>query len=317
MLIAGPNLTIDRTLSIEEMRPGEVLRFRSAEITPGGKGVNVARVARCLKAQATVIGFVPGQTGRAVAHLLAEDGIDLCEVRVGGEVRSTAVIIEDSGRVTVFNEPGPAITSSDWAAYEMAVEGHLSGDRTLICTGSTPPGAPADAYARLVSIGRRAGCLTLVDATGPLLRAALSERPAVITPNIAEAASALGRQWPDGPGVPGEAVEAYAIELGSALVSLGARSAVVTAGAAGLALVDERRARWLPAPGVHARNPVGAGDSFVGGMVVALKEGRDMDEAVRLGAATAAASVEHPLAGGIETRRVRELAATLAWSEAG
>src|SRR5438105_4783886 len=114
MLIACPNLTIDRTLSIEEMRPGEVLRFRSAAITPGGKGVNVARVARALRAHAAVVGFVPGETGLAVARLLAQEGIELCPVPVGGEVRSTAAIIEDSGRVTIFNEPGPEITASDW-----------------------------------------------------------------------------------------------------------------------------------------------------------------------------------------------------------
>ena len=44
MLIAGPNLTIDRTLAIDELRPGEVLRFDQVAVTPGGKGVNVARV---------------------------------------------------------------------------------------------------------------------------------------------------------------------------------------------------------------------------------------------------------------------------------
>ena len=49
VVIAGPNLTIDRTLSIDELRPGEVLRFERAVVTPGGKGVNVARVARAAR----------------------------------------------------------------------------------------------------------------------------------------------------------------------------------------------------------------------------------------------------------------------------
>ena len=48
MLIAGPNLTIDRTLAIAELRPGEVLRFDRVVVTPGGKGLNVARAARAL-----------------------------------------------------------------------------------------------------------------------------------------------------------------------------------------------------------------------------------------------------------------------------
>jgi fructose-1-phosphate kinase PfkB-like protein len=46
VLIAGPNLTIDRTLFIEELRAGEVLRFERVVVTPGGKGLNVARAAR-------------------------------------------------------------------------------------------------------------------------------------------------------------------------------------------------------------------------------------------------------------------------------
>jgi 1-phosphofructokinase len=63
VLIAGPNLTIDRTLEIEELRPGEVLRFDGVAVTPGGKGVNVARVARALRVPALLVGFTPGRTG--------------------------------------------------------------------------------------------------------------------------------------------------------------------------------------------------------------------------------------------------------------
>ena len=65
MLIAGPNLTIDRTLSLPELRPGEVLRFSRVVVTPGGKGLNVARAARALGHPAVLVGFVPGHTGRA------------------------------------------------------------------------------------------------------------------------------------------------------------------------------------------------------------------------------------------------------------
>src|SRR5215211_6152400 len=117
VLIAGPNLTIDRTMTIEELRPGEVLRFGDVAVTPGGKGVNVARVARELGAPAALVGFMPGRTG-AAAELLADEGISLRGVTVRGEIRSTAVILERDGRVTVFNEPGPALAAGDWERYE-------------------------------------------------------------------------------------------------------------------------------------------------------------------------------------------------------
>ncbi|MGH2969142.1 MAG: PfkB family carbohydrate kinase, partial [Solirubrobacteraceae bacterium] len=80
MLIAGPNLTIDRTLTIEELRPGEVLRFDGVVVTPGGKGVNVARAARALGHPALLVSFVPGHTGRAGAALIAEELLELAAV---------------------------------------------------------------------------------------------------------------------------------------------------------------------------------------------------------------------------------------------
>src|SRR3954452_21114028 len=120
MLIAGPNLTIDRTSSLGELRPGDVLRLANVVVTPGGKGLNVARAALALGVPARLVAFVPGHTGRASAALIGEEGVDLVAVPAPGEIRSTAVILEPSGRATVLNEPGPSLGTGDWAAYEAA-----------------------------------------------------------------------------------------------------------------------------------------------------------------------------------------------------
>src|SRR4051794_10624817 len=157
MLIAGPNLTIDRTLQIAELRPGEVLRFDEAVVTPGGKGVNVARTALALGAPAVLVGFVPGHTGAAAAAMLAEEGVSLAAIEVGGEIRSAAVVLERSGRVTVMNEPGPALRAEDWERYESAVADRVGEHDVLACSGSLPPGAPDDAYARLAAAAAAAG----------------------------------------------------------------------------------------------------------------------------------------------------------------
>ena len=174
MVIAGPNLTIDRTLAIDELRPGEVLRFERAVVTPGGKGVNVARVARDLGADAVLVGLLPGRTGVAGAALLGDEGIVVRGVEVGGELRSTAVVIERSGRVTVLNEPGPALAPGEWELYEGVVADALRGERVLACSGSLPPGAPADAYARLAGLAHAAGAVAVVDVGGEQLAAAVA-----------------------------------------------------------------------------------------------------------------------------------------------
>ena len=307
LVVAGPNLTLDRTLAIDELRPGEVLRFTSARVTPGGKGVNVARVALALGTPALLVCLAPGRTGAAAAGLLRDEGIDAVAVPAPGEVRVAAIVLEASGRVTVLNEPGPELPAARWAAYEEAVDAALAGRAGLVCSGSLPPGAPADAYARLARGARRRGAFAVVDAAGPQLETALGDAD-VVTPNLAEAENALGAGTPDGVQPPRAEARERALAAASALVARGTRAAVVTAGEAGVAVAAGAEATWHAAPTARAvRNPVGAGDSFAAGLSLALAAGAPLARAVRAGLATAAASVETDVAGAVEPSRVREL----------
>ena len=309
MLIAGPNLTIDRTAAIPELRPGEVLRLTDVAVTPGGKGLNVARAARALGVPASLVAFLPGHTGRAAGALIAEEGVALTGVEVSGEIRSTSVILEP-GRATVLNEPGPALAGGDWEALEAAVTAALDGHGALVCSGSLPPGSPEAGYGRLVRAAHEAGRRTVVDAGGAVLRAALAAGADVVTPNLGEAEGLLrGRS--------DEAVEAspdargHAEAAAAALVAAGARAAVVTAAAAGAALATDGRTVWLPAPRVReVRNPIGAGDVFTAALTAALEAGEDVLAAARRGVCAAAAGVEAPLAGDLDPMRMRELLAT-------
>jgi 1-phosphofructokinase len=310
VVIAGPNLTLDRTLRIAELRPGEVLRFDEAVVTPGGKGVNVARLARSLGASAVLVGFVPGRTGAAAAALLSNEGVVLRGVEVGGEIRSAAIVLEASGRVTVMNEPGPALAEGDWSRFERAVADALPGAGVLACSGSLPPGVPADAYGRLAALARSHGVVSVVDVAGPQLAAALAAGPDVVTPNLAEAEGVLhGRADETVEAGDADVVRERTLAAARALVARGAARAVVTAAAAGAALAGVDGERWFSSPRVAAvRNPIGAGDALVGGLAVALERGSAFAEAVEFGVACGAASVETGTAGVVVPGRVEELA---------
>jgi 1-phosphofructokinase family hexose kinase len=320
VLIAGPNLTIDRTLSIDVVRLGEVLRFTGAEITPGGKGVNVARAARRLGSDAHLVSLVPGRTGRAVADLIRDEGLRLSGVEVPGEVRSAAIVMEAGGRVTVLNEPGPEIRPTEWGVYEDRVSAEFPNHRVLVCIGSAPPGTPRDAYANLVVRARGASVTSLVDANGPLLEAALDNSPDYVVPNLAEAEGLLLGRPAESVEMSSSDAETRAMHAAASLVERGARTAIVTAGRAGVAVSggggthDEgpegsagRTHAWIDAPRVQAVNPIGAGDSFVAGFCTAIERGGGLMTAVEEAVATGTASVEHPLAGGVDPDRVGEL----------
>jgi 1-phosphofructokinase family hexose kinase len=307
LLVCGPNLTTDRTAALPELRPGDVLRTREVTVTPGGKGVNVVRAARALGARARLVGFVPGRLGPVAAAMLRDEGVALTGIACDGELRNATILREDSGRVTVINEPGPRIGADDWTALEDAVASAMPDADLLLCSGSVPPGSPPDAFRRLTALGQAVGVPVLVDASGTLLGAALAGAPDVVTPNLAEARTLLDGAVAEGVEVEADRARDLALDAAAALRGRGAAAAVVTAGAAGVAVAHEGGVAWLPAPVVTVVNPIGAGDAFAAGLAVGLARGEPLLDAAVLGVATGSASVEEGLAGALRPGRAAEL----------
>jgi 1-phosphofructokinase family hexose kinase len=332
LLIATPNITVDRTVRLAELRPGSVLRPYGAVTTAGGKGLNVARVTAAFGHRATLVGFAPETDAAVLRRLFGAEPVDLVGVPVAGEARVATIYLEDSGRVTVLNEPGPTIPDDAWRRYEEAIAGELAGGRhtTLVCSGSLPPGVPDDAYGRLVGLGRRAGVRVVVDAARAALAGALGAGPDTVTPNLAEAEGVLQGHEEEPVAEAAADVPLRACAAVRELCRRGARTAAVTAGAAGTAYGDARDVVWVPTVEVRVVNPIGAGDAFVGGLVEALDaglsgrerwsglsgrerwSGRAGVDAVVFAVATATASVEQELAGGVDPERARRLVERLA-----
>lgn len=317
LLVAGPNLTVDRTIRLDELRAGEVLRAEHVTVTPGGKGLNVARTVQALGREAELAGFVPGRTGAAAADMIADERVELLPVPCDGEIRSAAVLREHDGRTTVINEPGPTVAPETWSRYESQVAAGLErGARALVCSGSCPPGAPEDGYGRLVGRARAHGVTSVLDAAGVWLAGGVAAGPDVVAPNLAEAEALLH-------GGDREAVDAgadaghRAVRSAAALHERGVATAVVTAAGAGVAAVDHHRSWWVTAPAVTARNPVGAGDAFTAALTLALMSGGSLPGALRTAVATAAASVETELGGTVDAERARQLESEVAAPEPG
>lgn len=311
MLIVNPNFTIDRTIPLEMMVPGSVHRTGLATVTLGGKGVNVARVARAFGHRGVLVGFVPSTSAAELATLAASEGAELAGIPVTGVVRASSIFLERSGRITVFNEPGPTVDESDWTRLLAEVRERTPDQQTVACSGSLPPGSPLDGYARVVTAARDAGLRSIVDATGDVLAAALSAHPDVVSPNLAEAETLILGPGIEGVEPEGERVVERAVEAAQGLVARGARHAIVSAGSHGAAFSDASEAWFCAAPEVSVVSPIGAGDSLVGGLIHALEEGQALRDAVQFALAVASASCEQRTAGAVDVSRARELAAAL------
>jgi len=307
LLIVNPNFTIDRTIPLELMVPGSVHRTGPALASLGGKGVNVARVARTFEQPGVLVGFMPSSSAAELEALADNEGAELAGVPVDGIVRAASVFLERSGRVTVFNEPGPTVDEADWVALLAEVERRAPDHQTVVCSGSLPPGSPLDGYARVVGTARHAGLRSVVDSTGEVLAQALTAHPDVVSPNLAEAETLVFGPAIEGVEPGGEEVVQRALEAARGLVARGARRAIVSAGSHGAAFSDGAETVFSPAPEVSVVSPIGAGDSLVGGLVLALERGDSFEEAVRFALAVASASCEQRVAGAVDRTRVRDL----------
>ncbi|MEO7125402.1 MAG: PfkB family carbohydrate kinase [Nakamurella sp.] len=321
MLIVTPNPAVDHTVRLECLKPGDVIRTGPGVSVAGGKGGNVTRAARLLGGDPSVLAFVPEIGGKHLQTLYAAEGFDLISVPVAGRVRTCTAMIEADGRVTLLNEPGAPVTDADWTRLMATMRGPAgaaASDGLIICSGSLPPGAPADGYAQIVGHGHTHGCDVIVDASREALAHSLRAGADLVCPNVSEAEAAISSMTlpagatgaapsaepvhDDGDDVP-ERAAAAAVEL----LLLGATWAVVTAGAAGAAVAGPDYRAWLASPTVTVRNPIGAGDSFLAGVATARTAGRSWPDAIRRGLAAGSASVEQDAAGVVDPARVDEL----------
>jgi 1-phosphofructokinase family hexose kinase len=305
IVIAGPNLSLDRTDEVDSIQPGHVHRARQYDVRGGGKGVNVARALGCIGVDSRVVGLACGHTGAAIIALLRDEGIALTAVSGGGESRSCLTVLAGSC-VTVFNEPGPSVDDATWRAYERAVIDRLAPGAVFVISGSLPPSAPEKAAANLVRAARERDCTVLCDTAGTQLERVLESRPDVVTPNLAEARGTLLGDEAEPVESSAEALQ-EAARAAEAIARRGARSVIVTAGAAGAAAVLHGVESWFEAHRVDVINPVGAGDCLVSGLAAGLARGDAPFDAVRLGMAMAAASCETLPAGLLRPGRVEEL----------
>lgn len=311
MLVLGANLTRDRVIQLAELVPGAVLRALAVDTAPGGKAVNVARVALSLGGRPVLVANLPGDSGAELADQLTALGLSVVPVRTRGVLRVATIVLDANGRTTVINEPGPPLDAADAAVLVEAYDRTLivGEPRVVVLSGSLPPGAVDDLYADAVRTAHRHDAFAVVDVTGLPLAAALSAGADLVKPNLAEAEALLR-----GDGAPGRFVDAGGPDVGARcraaaalLVDHGARAALVSGGRHGAALRAEGRSWWFAAPEVATVNAVGAGDTLVGGLAVALDRGDPLVEAVRFGMAAAAVGASRMEPGAVDVRSVRAM----------
>ncbi len=291
MLVVCPNPTVDRQVILPAVEPGNVLRASENKAFPAGKAVSAARGSRANGARPEVHVLLPDEGADWYETTLRDEGMNVISHRYPGVLRETILLYEDSGRVTVINGNGADVEPERWREFVKAVCDRILPGGWVVCSGSFPPGVTEADVTDFVTRVVRAGGRLALD-TGPAwLAAGIAGRPALISPNLAEAEAVLsGAETPE-PVEPGADALRRAELAAVKLQSRGVSHVTVTAGAAGVAWATPDGTGKLPGIDVEVRNPIGAGDAFLGGLLSWLEVGWSFPEAVRWGMATACAAI--------------------------
>lgn len=271
------NPSLDRTIEVDQLVRGAVHRVGAVREDAGGKGVNIARALAANRHKTRAVLPTGGADGTLLTALLTEAGIDFVTVPIVHAVRTNVSVVEADGTVTKLNTAGPTLDPGEVDALLAAAVDAAGAATWVACSGSLPPGAPRDLYARLADSLHSIGCAVAVDTSGPALAAALAAGPDVVKPNTEELA---------------EAVDAPITTLGDALAAAqelrrrGARAVLASLGADGALLVDDDGALHGEAQVDAVRSAVGAGDATLAGFLAGGGHGRSgLAEALAFGAA--------------------------------
>jgi tagatose 6-phosphate kinase len=287
------NPALDVTHHVDGVDWAGVNRPASVRAAPGGKGLNVARTLHALGAEVLLLGLAGGRSGDTVRSALEALAVPAVFTEIGADTRRTFAVVDTRrGDVALFNEPGPPVTAAEYARFRAMYAEVLTGCSAVVLSGSLPEGLPAGTYADLITMAAAAGVPSLLDTSGAALRHGAAARPALVKPNLAELAAAVGRIVP----LTDPADPSAVIEAARELRRSGPEAVIVSLGEHGLLAVTEAGS-WLAAPEKVAGNPTGAGDAAVAGLAHGLALGSSWPELLRHAAALGSATAAAPAAG--------------------
>ena len=267
ILTISLNPAIDLSSEAEAVHHTSKVRTVNERYDPGGGGINVARVITTLGANAEALFAAGGETGAMLDRLLKEEGISSRCVPIAGQTRISFMVRERStGHEYRFVPKGPDVRADELQPCLDAVAGYEG--RYVVAGGSLPGGAPADIYARMAELARKRG-----------VPGSFSTVPA----------TDCARRWRSRASI-------WSSRAWANLNNWSAPSSTKTASEPQLPALSSaaRPNSLLPAVHVRERSAVGAGDSFLAAMTLALSQGKETEDAFRYGIAAGAAAVMTP-----------------------
>ena len=246
----------------------------------GGKGANQAVAAQRLGGNVSFICKIGRDIfGENSLKEYQKEGMDTSKVMFSDQPSGVALISVDTHAencIVVASGANGDITVEDIEANRQEIE-----EASILLLQLE---IPVEAVVRAAKIGHEAGVYVVLNpAPACDLPEEIYQYLSLIIPNQTEIALMTGIEAKDEEGA------AKAVE---ALQSKGTKDVIVTMGSKGSMVYHEGKATFVPSRKVNAVDTTAAGDTYCGGLCVALSEGKDIIEAAQFATASSALTVQ-------------------------
>jgi len=277
------NPSIDKTIWVDKLIPDKKLKGKHPEDEPGGGGINVSRAIKLLGGKSRAIFLNGGYTGNYFLDLVNDENIVYAESRISANTRTNLMLIDES---TLFEYrigmEGPTVTASEVENILHIIK-QQSNYNFFIASGSLPLGISDDIYAEIAAIVEFQNGKFILDTSGIALQKAVEQKIFLLKPNLNELSLLCGISE-------NAAIDDIIQSVKKLLHKIQCTVIVVSLGASGAILATKTETHHITPPKVEVKSTVGAGDSMVAGMTIALSKKLSWKEVLQYGIACGSAA---------------------------
>jgi 6-phosphofructokinase 2 len=294
---------IDKSTSVPQLIAEKKMNCTAPYFEPGGGGINVARAIHRLGGKVLAVYFSGGHSGKYFRELLERETVPQLCVDTVSHTRENLVVLETStNKQYRFGMPAPKLTLSEITQCMTALD-RIEDMDYLVVSGSIPLGLPADLFPKLAAVALKKNAKLIVDTSGVALRQALDAGAYLIKPNLRELSSLVGTEL--------KTQEQIIQGARKLIADSSCKNILVSMANKGAMLVTAETTLKLASPAVTIKSTVGAGDSMLAGMVLALSKGSGPSDALSYAIACGTAATLSSGTGLCHPNQVAQLLAEL------
>ncbi len=297
------NPAIDKIYFVNHFTLGEIHRPDHVIASPGGKGLNVARVASLMGERVIASGLIGGGNGAFIREKIKELGLIDGFSEIQGDTRICINMTDPlTGTCTEVLEPGPVVTVLEMEQFLRSFALLVTQADVITLSGSLPLGVAMDCYNKLIEIAKNAGKKVFLDTSGAAFVKGIESKPSLIKPNEEEVKGICA-----GPLI----TLNHLIDAILSLKQKGIEWPVITRGKDGAIAGLSDGVFQVSIPSVKAINTVGSGDAFLAGCATAYARGYTETDMIRMGAACGTVNTLYRQTGFVEKQLVEQYFKTI------